>query len=389
MKVLLMAPRVPTVHPDGLTLVVQNILPSLRETCELVLCGLHKPVDAIPSKRGGEWMHFSAAAPSVTTWRHLSPRPASLPTMYPGSELWVDALLYRERPDVIMVFGANMATMIEHMSRKAPTLYAPLDSSIRHHRMLSACTSGRIRRYHELQALKWRWYEPYVVRRSTATVYVSPFDAAVVAKSAGDNNIHIIPNGVDVDADVFPHRAPVAKQYDIALSGNFDYQPNVDGLLHFLHDIRPQFSQMTARSSILVVGKCTDTNLMHNIANIKGVSCFWNVDDVNSFITQARMFVCPVRFGTGIRNGVLQAMASRLPIVTYPINTEALRDFGKQLCFEASDAAAFAEAIDRSLRKSHWELAAAGERGHDYILSEHRWGSVGAQYLKVIKHIHS
>jgi len=386
MKILLLAPRVPTIRPDGLSLVLQHILPVFRESCNLVLCGLEKTADSIPAtgseQRGESWAYFASTLPVPRRLHHLSRTPITLPCLYQGADDWVDAILTRERPEVAIVFGASMGSLIAMMSRQVPTVYVPLDAAARHHSMLAACTSGRVRLYQLFQAAKWRWYEPQVINYSSAAIYVSPMDAASVATRVRKGRLQVIPNGVD--AAVFSRQASEVKEYAVAISGNFDYPPNVDGLLHFMNDILPRSCRLSAEARVLVLGKCSDPQVISRMAQIKSVTCVWNVDEMSTFIPRARVFACPVRFGTGIRNNVLQAMACGLPVITYPINVEALLPTGQSRCVIAESAGEFVDRMDRLLEKPDDELVNIGNCGRAYILAQHDWRDIGNRYLNVL-----
>jgi glycosyltransferase involved in cell wall biosynthesis len=49
------------------------------------------------------------------------------------------------------------------------------------------------------------------------------------------------------------------------------------------------------------------------------------VEDVRPYLEQATVFAAPLRFGAGIQNKVLEAMAMEVPVVASPLAADGLR----------------------------------------------------------------
>jgi glycosyltransferase involved in cell wall biosynthesis len=48
------------------------------------------------------------------------------------------------------------------------------------------------------------------------------------------------------------------------------------------------------------------------------------VDDVSPYLNRARVYVCPIRLGSGFRGKVLQAMAAGIPVVATTLAAEGI-----------------------------------------------------------------
>ena len=48
------------------------------------------------------------------------------------------------------------------------------------------------------------------------------------------------------------------------------------------------------------------------------------VDDIRSFYAQSRIFIAPMRLGTGLQNKLLEAMAINIPFIASPLASEPL-----------------------------------------------------------------
>ncbi len=71
------------------------------------------------------------------------------------------------------------------------------------------------------------------------------------------------------------------------------------------------------------------------------------VPDVTAYFERARIFVCPLRFGAGLKGKVGQAVEYALPVVTTGIGAEGFGFTDGADALIADDAAAFAAAIGR------------------------------------------
>jgi len=48
------------------------------------------------------------------------------------------------------------------------------------------------------------------------------------------------------------------------------------------------------------------------------------VDDVSPYLSRARIYVCPIRLGSGFRGKILQAMAAGIPVVATTLAAEGI-----------------------------------------------------------------
>jgi glycosyltransferase involved in cell wall biosynthesis len=102
------------------------------------------------------------------------------------------------------------------------------------------------------------------------------------------------------------------------------------------------------------------------------ISVTGGVGSVTPFLSQATLAVVPLRYGVGIQNKVLEAMATATPVVATPQATQALRaQAGKEIVLAAT-AESFAAAVLELLEKPA-QRAALGNAGRDYVETYHDW----------------
>jgi hypothetical protein len=103
------------------------------------------------------------------------------------------------------------------------------------------------------------------------------------------------------------------------------------------------------------------------------------VDDVRPALASAAIVVAPVRFGTGMRGKVLEALAMGRPVVTTALGAEGLgAEAGRDLLV-ADDAPAFAAAIRRLLDDPSL-AAAVGAAGRALVVRRFDWDVVAREH---------
>ncbi|MGB0952853.1 MAG: glycosyltransferase family 4 protein [Planctomycetota bacterium] len=220
-------------------------------------------------------------------------------------------------------------------------------------------------------------YETFTMHRYPMATVVSPLDKERLLRMNPKARVELIPNGVDLDM-FQPVEGVEEKPGNLIVFGNMDFLPNVDAAIRFARDILPLVHKRHPEATFTVVG----TNPIDEVlalAGLPGVEVTGRVDDLKPWIQRATMLVAPMRYGAGIKNKVLEAMAVEKPVVTNTTGVEAMHDRVRELLVLADDDQAFADAVcdlldDEARRR---EL---GRKGREVMAEVHSWDAVAAEY---------
>lgn len=171
-----------------------------------------------------------------------------------------------------------------------------------------------------------RWVEGLLAKRASHLLFASARDRdALLGRypELGDRTpITLLPNGVDLE---YWHRTN--RQLggaEIVFTGAMDWPPNEDAALHLARDVMPLVWRALPDARLSIVGRSAGPAL-RAVATDARVTVTGFVPDVRPYLERAAVFVAPLRFGAGIQNKVLEAMAMEVPAIASPSAAAGVR----------------------------------------------------------------
>ncbi len=291
-------------------------------------------------------------------------------------QAWVDAMLATKPIARALVYSSSMAQyLMQHHAIQRVIDFVDIDSD-------------KWRQYAEKKSWPMCWvyqreartlfdYERRVTHEFAAAAFVSDAEAALFRKLAPDcaDKVFGFSNGVDTDYfspdHVFASPYPTDERA-IVFTGAMDYWANVDAVTWFAREIFPNIKQTHPAANFYIVGSRPTTEVQA-LAHESGVRVTGAVLDTRPYMAHATVAVAPLRIARGIQNKVLEAMAMAKPTV---VSEQALEGIeatpGKEILL-ASDAAAFADQVNRAIAGQVPEMGVAARQRvvNDYSWSRH------------------
>jgi polysaccharide biosynthesis protein PslH len=220
-------------------------------------------------------------------------------------------------------------------------------------------------------------FEMRAVAAADHVIAMSPEDAARLQRFRPGLSVSVSPVGVDCE-EFRPSPARGTPTSDLLFVGNFGHPPNADAVRFLVRDALPHM----ARSVTLRVLGRDAQRVVGGLAQTGRVEVLGSVDDVRPHLASARVIVAPVRFGTGMRGKVLEALAMARPLVTTRIGAEGLgAESWKHLAI-ADGAQDFAGASQRLLDDPALALR-LGNAGRQLVQSRFDWDIVAAGHDEI------
>ncbi|WP_322513154.1 glycosyltransferase [Chloroflexus sp.] len=233
--------------------------------------------------------------------------------------------------------------------------------------------SSRLRALIDLA--RTRRYEAAYPHRFAAIAVTSPEDRWALLtlnrtlNQMGGNPIIVAPNGVDL-AYFQPYTGPRRTNH-IVFTGKMSYHANEAAARFLIEEIMPLVWAQRADVTVTLAGAEPGPRL-RAYARDPRITVTGAVPDLRPYLTQAALAVAPIRYGVGVQNKVLEAMATATPVITARQATIALSAQPGRDLIVAGDANSFAHAI-LTLLTDDERRAALGQAGRRYVEQHHNW----------------
>jgi O-antigen biosynthesis protein len=200
--------------------------------------------------------------------------------------------------------------------------------------------------------------ETEICRRADFVLVISEDDRRGFLHRIPGLNIEQVP----MIAHVAPEGPGFAERADLLFVGNFDNLANRDGVDWMLANAWPRLHQQLPGVSLALVGHNLPSELAREQEGIRPIG---HVADLEPLFSQYRVFVSPVRFGTGIKTKNLAALAHGLPLVTTTVGAEGMHLKNGESALIADTAGAFADAIIQAYTdEGTWRTLSCRGRQH-------------------------
>jgi len=205
-----------------------------------------------------------------------------------------------------------------------------------------------------------KWYSKF-----NQIIVFSEFDKNIIVLKYKINNVKVIALGINVKEQAV--LLPSEKTGDLIFVGNFSHAPNVDAVLYFYREILPLIKKNFPKVSFLIVGANPPLAVI-NLANLDPqIKVTGYLEDLKNVYAQSKVFVAPVRYGSGMRFKILEAMAMGVPVVTSLVGLRGI--MFQNLVKVADKKQAFADAVIELLsypEKRQALSASAREAAEEY-----------------------
>lgn len=210
-------------------------------------------------------------------------------------------------------------------------------------------------------------YENVVFNRFNHKTIITAVDRDLIPNEHRDE-IVVVANGVDFEHFSYHQEEKV---YDLIFSGNMNYAPNVDAAEFLAKEIFPALKREMPGLKLVLCG-ATPAPRVKALQSEDVIVTGW-VDNMAEWYAKSRIFVAPMRMGTGLQNKLLEAMAMQLPCVTSPLAAKPLEHAdAKQAVMPCSTTSGYVEAI-RSLLQDPELYQRLSNNGYQYVHEQYDW----------------
>ena len=327
MKIFVLLPRIPFPLEKGDKLRAFNQIKQLAKHNEIVLCALND------NPKVNEQDAFHALQPycqSINFIKITKPQillglvraflkglPMQCGYFYNRKAVKkIDTLIAKHKPDMLFGQLLRVAEYIRHKDLPKAIDYQDIFSYGMKRR--ADIASFLTRPIYNMEYRRLSRYEAAIFEDFDVKTIISEPDKALFPHERR-NEILVIPNGVDHD---YFNPQEREKTYDLVFTGNMSYPPNVNAVEYLANEILPVVWKTLPDVKLYIAGATPDPKVK-KAASERIIVSGW-LDDIRDAYAQSRVFIAPMRIGTGLQNKLLEAMSMRLPSITSPLANASL-----------------------------------------------------------------
>ena len=374
MKVFVLTSRIPFPLEKGDKLRAYHQLKELSKSHTLYLCALKNPFIKVPSEAKNELLKICKEVYFIDrSWiRILFRLTGAIFTKVPfQTAFFTDTMTKKEvhhlikliNPDHIYCQLTRTAEYVRKITKNKTIDY------------MDAFSLGMLQRakrkkfilkwIYNWEAKKQRNYEREVFDDFNYHTIISHVDRTYINHPLKDK-IKIVPNGVH---SKYFKPIIVDKDYDIVFVGNMGYPPNIDAAKFLCLNILPLIKEKLPNTTILIAGANPPTSIKKLNSQTVHVSGW--INDIRSAYASAKVFIAPMRIGTGLQNKLLEAMSMKKACITTSIVNDTLKAPHKAVCI-GNTAIELADISIELLTNTDKRHSIAHE-GKNFVRDSYQW----------------
>lgn len=281
----------------------------------------------------------------------------------------IDQSFKRENFDLIHVEGAHMGQYVMGI-KGIPKIICPHDSpSANAWQQFKSNKVLKKKLKYLIEIGKRRYIEKRIYAQFNHCVVVSEKDKEAIQRHAPGLEVTVMTNGVDLD--YYGYSPYKGTEKNIIFTGTMSYAPNVDAALFFYHEIFPTVRARINNAKFYIVGANPPDQIL-KLKEDPAVMVTGRVDDIRDYIYQSAIYACPMRYGTGIKNKILEAMAMGIPIVATPCSIAGIPAVDGEHISLAGAPEAFAQKTIQLLNEK-MERARMVEKARKLVEAHFNW----------------
>lgn len=110
----------------------------------------------------------------------------------------------------------------------------------------------------------------------------------------------------------------------ITFMGTLSWEPNVDGLLWFIENIWQKILDVHPNIKLYVMGKKGNPKIYEVAKAYQNIIFTGFIKDLDSYLKKTRVYIIPLRFGSGMKVKTLEGLYRGIPMVSTSIGAEGL-----------------------------------------------------------------
>ncbi|MBI3443622.1 glycosyltransferase [Candidatus Woesebacteria bacterium] len=234
-----------------------------------------------------------------------------------------------------------------------------------------------------LDVFKIKWWERYYWKRAKRLAAMSGEDKEFIERLEPRLKVDVVANGVDIDYFVKTKKIKT-KNPTVLFVGQFKWLPNRDATKFLVREIWPKIKSQIKDAKLWIVGR----NPPPDILNLGSgdIRVDGGVEDIRTAYGGSDVLLAPIRNGRGTKYKILEAMATKTPIVGTKLAIEGISIEDGVHALISDTAQGLAEKTTRVLKNSNLGTKLA-DRAHELVERQYNWQRISEKLDRVYQQV--
>lgn len=230
----------------------------------------------------------------------------------------------------------------------------------------------------QLDIAKIKRWEIHYWNSCTKLIVMSDEDKKYISPLINDpTKIEVVSNGVD-SAWFAEKEKQLPADPTILSVGTFKWLPNVEAVTFLVEKVWPLVKQEIPKVRLWIVGNAPTANVINYQKKDSSITVTGGIPDIRDAFNQAHVLVAPVFSGKGTRYKILEAMASKTPIVATDIAVEGLQLQQGEQVMTSNTAQGLANLTIEVLQNSKLQQKLS-EKGRAFVTQHYDWQHIATK----------
>lgn len=172
-----------------------------------------------------------------------------------------------------------------------------------------------------VSSLKLMIYEINICKRFDKVITMTEHEKEILRSYIPYLDVEAISMGVDTE--FFRPKNNLEEKIDIIYVGFFKHYPNIDAVYYFYNSIYPLIKKEVPKVNFTIVGAYPPKEIL-KLQNNSDVKVTGYVKDIRPYLENSKVFIMPIRLGTGMRGKLFEAWAMERAVVSTSMGCEGI-----------------------------------------------------------------
>ncbi len=230
---------------------------------------------------------------------------------------------------------------------------------------------------------KIKWWEKYYWKKAKRLAAMSQEDKKFIQLLDAPLKVDIVANGVDLDF-FNKTRKQKPNKPTVLFVGNFKWLPNRDATKFLIQAIWPQIKSKVKNARLWIVGRNPTSDIL-KLAS-EDIKIDASVADIRTAYAKANVLLAPIRNGRGTKYKILEAMATKTPIVGTNLAIEGINIVNGKEAYVAESAQELAQKTVTVLKNPQIG-SKLSEAAYHLVANSYSWKKISDRLDKVYREV--